>query len=145
MSSSPIKLPISGGCYCGNIRYEGTAQPLMMIKCHCRDCQHITGGPYAPAVIFPIAAFNLTKGDLRYHFTNSLAGGTHKRGFCPECGCRITGGQSEENPAPIIGVLAGSLDDPSWFSPSVDFFVSQAEPWDLLSSDTAKFDQYSPG
>jgi hypothetical protein len=40
---------------------------MMMIKCHCRDCQHITGGPYAPAVVFPIAAFRLTKGELRYH------------------------------------------------------------------------------
>src|ERR1700741_3654872 len=74
MSSSPVQLPITGGCYCGNIRYESIAQPMMMIKCHCRDCQHITGGPYAPAVVLPITAFKLTKGELRYHFTNSLAG-----------------------------------------------------------------------
>ena len=39
----------------------------MMIKCHRRDCQHVTGGPYAPAVVFPIAAFKLIKGGLRYH------------------------------------------------------------------------------
>jgi hypothetical protein len=79
----PITLPITGGCYCGNIRYESTAQPLMMIKCHCRDCRHITGAPYAPAAIFPAAAFRLTKSELRYHFTASIAGGKHKRGFCP--------------------------------------------------------------
>jgi hypothetical protein len=141
MSSSPITLPITGGCYCGNIRYESTAQPLMMIKCHCRDCQHVTGGPYAPAVVFPIAAFKLTKGELRYHLTDSMAGGKHKRGFCADCGCRITGGQSAEKPSQIVGVLAGSLDDPSWFSPSADLYVSQAEPWDHLTPDTAKFDQ----
>lgn len=114
-----------------------------MIKCHCRDCQHITGGPYAPAIVFPIGTFKLTKGELRYHFTNSFAGGKHKRGFCAECGCRITGGQSEE-PSEIVGVLAGSLDDPSWFSASADLFVSDVEPWDRLSPDTAKFDQYPP-
>jgi hypothetical protein len=113
----------------------------MMIKCHCRDCQHVTGGPYAPAVVFPIAAFKLIKGELRYHFTDSMAGGRYKRGFCPECGCRITGGQSEERPSQIVGVLAGSLDDPSWFSPSADLYISQAEPWDQLTPDTAKFDQ----
>ena len=115
----------------------------MMIKCHCRDCQHITGGPYAPAVIFPAEAFKLTKGELRYHFTASLAGGKHKRGFCPECGCRMTGGESEKG-SPFVGVLAGSLDDPSWFQESVDMFVSDVEPWDRLSSDTPKFDQYAP-
>jgi hypothetical protein len=80
---------------------------------------------------------------LRYHFTNGLAGDKHKRGFCSECGCRITGGQSDDKPAPIIGVLAGSLDDPSWFSPSADLFVSDVEPWDHLASNTAKFDQYA--
>jgi hypothetical protein len=143
MSSFPVTLPITGGCYCGNIRYESTAQPLMMIKCHCRDCQHITGGPYAPAVIFPAAAFKLTKGELRYHFTASIAGGKHKRGFCPECGCRITGGESEKG-SPFVGVLAGSLDDPSWFRESVDMFVSDVEPWDRLSPDTPKFDRYAP-
>ena len=142
MSSSPIQLPITGGCYCGNIRYESSARPMMMIKCHCRDCQHITGGPYAPAVVFPITAFKLTKGELRYHFTNSLTGGKHKRGFCPECGCRVTGAQSDQRPSPIVGVLAGSLDDPSWFSSSADLFVSDVEPWDHLTPDTAKFDQY---
>jgi hypothetical protein len=143
MSSSPIKLPVTGGCYCGNIRYESTAPPLMMIKCHCRDCQHITGGPYAPAVIFPAEAFKLTKGEPRYHFTASIAGGKHKRGFCPDCGCRVTGGESEKG-SPFVGVLAGSLDDPSWFRESVDMFVSDVEPWDRLSLDTPKFDQYAP-
>jgi hypothetical protein len=115
-----------------------------MVKCHCRDCQHVTGGPYAAAVVVPTDAFGLTKGQLRYHFTESLAGGKHKRGFCPECGSRITGGESLE-PSPFLAVLAGSLDDPSWFSPTADLFVSDAEPWDSMSPDTAKFHQYSPG
>ena len=29
----------SGGCACGAIRYECSAAPLMMLNCHCRDCQ----------------------------------------------------------------------------------------------------------
>src|SRR5207244_7692906 len=73
------------------------SEPVMMLKCHCRDCQQITGGGFAPAAVFPAKAFRLTKGKLRYHFTPSLAGGMHKRGFCAECGSRLTGARSEEH------------------------------------------------
>jgi hypothetical protein len=44
-----MKLPFTGGCACGAIRYECNAEPIMMGKCHCRDCQHISGGPFVPS------------------------------------------------------------------------------------------------
>jgi hypothetical protein len=28
----------------------GCAAPLRMLKCHCRDCQQLSGGPYTPVV-----------------------------------------------------------------------------------------------
>jgi hypothetical protein len=30
---------LSGGCVCGAIRYECDADPVIMMNCHCRDCQ----------------------------------------------------------------------------------------------------------
>ncbi len=65
----------------------------MTFKCHCRDCQRVTGGGFVAGLLVPVAAFRLTKGQLHYHFTPSLAGGNHKRGFCAECGSRLTGGE----------------------------------------------------
>jgi len=35
-----------GGCACGAIRYELTADPMIVHACHCRDCQRITGGAF---------------------------------------------------------------------------------------------------
>ena len=46
-----ITIPFTGGCACGAIRYECTAEPIMMLKCHCRDCQHVTGDGFAAAVV----------------------------------------------------------------------------------------------
>jgi hypothetical protein len=135
-------IPFSGGCYCGNIRYECTAEPIAMVKCHCRDCQHVSGGPFVAAVVVPASAFKLTKGELRYHFTKSIAKVRHKRGFCPECGSRLTGAEFD-GPSEIVALLAGSLDDPSWFSSSMDLFVADAQPWDLMSPDSPKFARYS--
>jgi hypothetical protein len=115
----------------------------MMGKCHCRDCQHISGGAFMPFVIVPSEAFRVTKGKVHYHFTESLKRGKHKRGFCRHCGSRLTGGEFE-TPWPTIGVLAGSLDDPSWFSPQMDIFTEDAQPWDVMDPAVPKFEQYPP-
>jgi hypothetical protein len=139
-----MKLPFTGGCACGAIRYECTAEPIMMFKCHCRDCQKVTGGAFVPGLLVAASAFRLTKGELRYHFTPSAAGGRHKRGFCAECGSRITGGENGRRSAQLIGVTAGSLDDPTWFCPQMDIFVCDAQPWDQTDSAIPKYDQYPP-
>lgn len=143
MNAKPgsIQTPFSGGCYCGAIRYECTAPPITMFKCHCRTCQQVTGGPYSPVVLVPAEAFRLTRGVLRYHFTASLAGRKHKRGFCADCGSRISGGESDQ-PSAWVGLVASSLDDPSWFRPERDIFTSRAQPWDLMDPKLPKHEQY---
>ena len=138
------KVPFTGGCVCGAVRYECTAEPIMTFKCHCRDCQQVSGGGHVAGLLVTASAFRLTKGELKYHFTLTLSGGRHKRGFCAECGSRITGGENDLRPNRFIGVTAGSLDDPSWFRPQMDFFVCDAQPWDQMDSALPKFDQYPP-
>ena len=86
-----MTIPFYGGCACGAIRYECTAEPLHMFCCHCRDCQQASGGPYSPAVLVPSKAFKLTRGSPRYYTTPSVSGGTHTRGFCADCGSRLLG------------------------------------------------------
>jgi hypothetical protein len=139
-----MKIPITGGCACGAIRYEITAEPVIMLKCHCRDCQHVTGSGYAPAFLVPADALRVTHGQLRYHLTPSIRRGKHKRGFCPDCGSRITGGEFEKGESPFVGVLASSLDDPIVFKPQMDIFVSDAQPWDQMDPAIPKFEQYPP-
>jgi len=144
MAMSMMKIPFSGGCACGAIRYECSAETIMMLKCHCRDCQRVTGSAFVAGLLLPASAFRLAKGQLAYHFTPSMAGGKHRRGFCPECGSRITGGENDRQPSEYVGVTAGSLDDPSWFRPQMDFFVSDARPWDQMDSAIPKFEHYPP-
>lgn len=135
----------SGGCECGAVRYECSAEPLMMFNCHCRVCQKVTGGPYIPVVLIPTKAFKLTTGSLRYHFTDTIRGKRHphKRGFCADCGSRITGGESK-NPRPWMAVTASSLDDPSRFRAQFDIFATHAQSWDLMDPKLPKHDQYPP-
>lgn len=111
-----------------------------MLNCHCRDCQRVSGSPFTPVVYVAADAFRLTKGTLRYYSTPSVAMGHNKRGFCAECGSRVTGAETERG----IGIGACSLDDPSWFKPTVNAWMCDAQPWDALDPKLPKFDQYPP-
>jgi hypothetical protein len=144
MEKGVVKVPFTGGCVCGAVRYECSAEPIMTFKCHCRDCQRITGGPFVAGFLVPRSGFRLTKGELKYHFTPSMAGGQHKRGFCGQCGSRMTGGESDAEERDFVGLTVGSLDDPSWFKAEMDLFVSDAAPWDVMEPGIPKFDFYPP-
>lgn len=126
-----------GGCVCGAVRFECSAEPIVMVKCHCRDCQRTTGAAYVPAVIFPFQAFKVTRGTIQHYGTQSDGGGHNLRGFCATCGSRLTGAEDPERG--IIGVVAGSLDDPSIFKPKFETYTNDAQPWDLMDETTPKF------
>ena len=131
--------PFSGGCACGAVRYECSAEPLMMGNCHCRDCQQATGGPFVSILAVPKEALNIT-GEVKYHEVTGDSGAPIKRGFCANCGSRLFGFPS----APFVGISAGSLDDPSWYKPAFDIYTSSAQPWDHMNPDLPKFPKMPP-
>jgi hypothetical protein len=115
-----------------------------MFKCHCRDCQRATGGGFACAILVAADSFKFTRGKPRYHLTSRASGGHHKRGFCPECGSRLTGGENAEGSSGFVGINAGSLDDPSWFRPLMEIWTSDAQPWDQPDPALPKFEETPP-
>jgi hypothetical protein len=46
-----MKLPLTGGCICGGIRYEITQAPVAVYACHCTDCQRITSSAFSIGVV----------------------------------------------------------------------------------------------
>ena len=135
-----MKIPFSGGCACGAVRYESAAEPVLMFHCHCRDCQRASGGPYSSYVIVPAEAFKLLQGSLRFHPSPSAAGGMTRRGFCPDCGSPVA---VKPDAAPqIVGIRTASLDDPSWFNPEMNAWTSDAHPWDEMNPALPKFEKY---
>jgi hypothetical protein len=129
---------ITGGCACRAIRYEASAEPIMMFNCHCRDCQRATGTAFSAIVYVPAKAFKITKGSPRYYSTSSEDGGQNKRGFCPECGSRLIAGVNGEG----LGIYASSPDDPILFHPEFDIFTADAQPWTPMHLALPKFDKY---
>jgi len=131
----------TGGCMCGAIRYECTVEPIAMGKCHCRDCQRATGSAFAPALIVPRSALTIT-GEVKYYEGIGDSGSIVGRGFCPTCGSRLFG--KPVTRPDLISIMAGSLDDPSWFVPAMDIYTTSAQQWDVMNPDLPKFPQMPP-
>ena len=118
---------ISGGCACGEIRYECSGEPSSQFNCHCEDCQRATGGAFFPGLKFASESFRFTKGTPSYHEMKSDSGSLKRYGFCRECGSPIDA--TIESLSGVWFITAGSLDDPDKFTPTTNYFVSSARPW----------------
>jgi hypothetical protein len=128
----------TGGCLCGAIRYEVSAEPIVQVACHCRACQYISGGSPTLALVVPRPALKVTQGAPRTYWSTGDSGGRVGRSFCEICGTAVF---SEPPGAGDIAVIkVGSLDDPSAFKVQADIWMKAAQPWHRPHEGAARFD-----
>jgi hypothetical protein len=117
---------MSGGCLCGQVRYETDAEPAWTAICYCRDCQRASGSGYMPVMGVKRADMRIS-GETKA-FEVAAQRGPSTRHFCPTCGSLIFGGV--EGPADAtMSVYVGTLDDPSAWSPQIAIFTRSRQPW----------------
>jgi hypothetical protein len=126
----------TGGCACGAIRYEGGEEPLAMFNCHCTDCQRVSGGTFVAVAVVREDSLKLTRGEAKFHRTISASGRWIDRGFCAACGTPLFA-KAEVAPG-YISIRPGSLDDPTWFKPTVDTWAPHAPAWLAMDPDLPK-------
>ena len=132
---------ISGSCTCGAVRYETSAEPVLQGNCHCQNCQKMTGSAYSATMFFPEQAVHI-QGQVKY-YTRQGNGGKHSaRGFCEVCGTPLFG-KPGTMPG-LIGIRAGTLDDPNVYKPTVDIFTASAVSWDHMDPEITKFAGFPP-
>lgn len=128
---------LAGGCACGAITFECDVEPIIMLNCHCRNCQRASGSAFAPVVFVPKTGIRLL-GKPRYYGRVGDAGKSVERGFCPSCGSQVT--MKMERFPDALGLQAGCLDDPSMYKPSMDIFIASAAPWNHMDPDVQKYE-----
>ena len=118
----------SGGCLCQAIRYKFDAEPVAIINCHCRDCQHATGSGFATVFGVEEAAVTIQEEQTLGAYTvQGVSGKNVTRLFCQQCGSPLFT-RAEGNPG-FIWIKAGSLDDSSWVQPQATCFAADSEAW----------------
>ena len=71
----------TGGCLCGEIRYETSAAPSWVCHCHCSMCRRQRGAALSTFVCFPAGTVRWPK---RYRSSEDA-----ERSFCPNCGSTV--------------------------------------------------------
>jgi hypothetical protein len=127
---------ITGGCLCGRVLYTVTDEPAFSGLCHCRNCQRYTGSAFETVVAFPTASVS-AQGELKtYDHTGDSGQLVHRR-FCPNCGSGVI---AEVDVLPGLAiVLAGTLDDPGAFKPTMDVCWSSVQPWFHAGGERTQF------
>ena len=119
---------LSGGCQCGGVRYEVTAEkPYRTHVCHCTDCRKQSGSAFSITWIVPEDSFRLTQGKLKVFASKAQSGRAKRGAFCPDCGSRIYN-TIELRPG-LLSIKPGTLDDASGLAPTRHVWVQSKLPW----------------
>lgn len=130
--------PLTGGCLCGAVRYEISGDILMSGNCHCRNCQRHTGGAFAELIVLKQGSIQITAGETTT-FTHPGDSGkfVYRRG-CAVCGSGIV---IDYDVTPdLTALMAGTLDDPSAFTPVWNIYTASRQPWLTAGATLKDFD-----
>jgi len=133
---------MTGGCYCGALRYEADGEPMFKVQCHCRECQYITGG--MPNVTMGMAegGFRYTKGTPQT-FKRTDLDKPVTREFCGTCGAPMLS-RAPNAPGAVL-IKVGSLDAPAQFeTPQAVIFTCDKQPFHQVPEGVPSFDK-APG
>ena len=105
-------MALTGGCFCGAVRFEAAGEIRMRGLCLCRTCQKISGGAGNLFIGLEADGFRYTHGEPA-HFARPEVAAAPTREFCATCGVHL----AARSPRAAGGVIVkvGALDDPSAF------------------------------
>ncbi|QPH52635.1 GFA family protein [Pontivivens ytuae] len=135
-------MTMTGGCYCGALRYEVTGRPLFKAQCHCRACQHIAGGGPNYFMVLPPDGFAYVTGAPK-RFARPDLEQPVTREFCETCGTHITTRRPDLNG---VVLKVGTLDDPAAFGgPKAAIFMEDRQPFHIVADDVPCFETLPTG
>ena len=137
-----MKLPLTGGCQCGQLRYEVRAEPLSVYLCHCTECQRQSASAFGMSVVVPRATFGYTSGTPRKWDRTADSGRTIGADFCEVCGVRPVHHPQANDKVSIL--KPGTLDDTSWLYPVGHIWTKSAQPWVQIPRDSINHEGHPP-
>lgn len=118
-------LRATGRCLCGGVRHEIIGPLRPVVECHCPTCRRFTGGL--------LNATAVRQGDISIHDEGSLkwyqSSPNVRRGFCGTCGSGLF---YDREDMPHLGVMAGSLEEPTGLRLSARILMKYAADYSVL-------------
>ena len=132
------KTTTTGGCLCGQVRFEIKGLLRDVVNCHCTMCQKLHGsmGAHSKAAK---ADITLTRSDgLAWYRSSDVA----QRGFCRNCGSSLFWEPFGQD---ATGILAGSLDAPTGLRTIGHIFVGEKADFTDITDSCPQFEKSSDG
>ena len=130
------KIPeVTGGCFCGAVRYRARSVDPEVTECHCSQCRKQSGHRYAGA--------RVGTGDVDIDGAEALtwfqASPDAERGFCSTCGSHLfwRGTHGDH-----MVILAASVDAPSGLRMVRHIFVGDKGDYYEIDDGLPQFDGY---
>ena len=138
---SAEKQSLKGGCYCSAVRYEASSPPVMRAQCHCRACQHFSGGGPNHYALIPNDKFNYTA-DEPARFARSDLENPITREFCGKCGTHLV---SRRPGLDFAIIKVGTLDHPDAAGEPTDaIYCDEKADFHVLPEGLPAFDTLPP-
>lgn len=138
-----LEISAFGGCLCGAVAFEVTAEPYYVAVCACTFCQRLTGSDYNVESMFRENQFQVTKGRTRtYTYISDGSGQPVHIHFCETCGTSMF--LRPDRFPDCVGVFSGAFENPNWFRrtpETVGYFFTSEAPRGMIIP--AGFDTYS--
>lgn len=93
-----------GSCFCGDVEFDLTGDPVVMGYCHCESCRHWSAGPVNAFSLWAPDAITITKGEDKILTYNKTENSDRKS--CKTCGGHI---YTDHKPMNLIDVYPAVL------------------------------------
>jgi hypothetical protein len=130
--------PYTGGCQCGQIRYEIRAEPLTLYAFHCKECQKQSSSAFGMSMSVARDAVILLKGQPKEWKRVSESEREVICLFCSDCGTRLFHKPARDSK--ITNVKPGTLDDTSELKPAGNIWTCSAQGWVVLNKDLLNYE-----
>lgn len=131
---------LTGGCSCGEVRYELLSPPMFTNCCHCLDCQRQTGSAFVINSLIETDRIVVQKGKTEGVELPTESGRTHICFRCPMC--QVSLWSDYGNRTYLRFLRVGTLDDPNRVRPDAHIFTKSKLDWVILPDDVPSFDMY---
>ena len=131
-------MPLTGGCFCGRVRYRIDASLRPGRSCHCSRCRKaFSGSGSAYAEIEP-GTFLWTSGEDNLTYYESAP--SWGLCFCRSCGTTLCG----THQGAVHGVTLGTVEGDPGVHIEMHIFVGSKAPWDHIGGMAPQYEEFPP-
>ncbi|MFA5899969.1 MAG: GFA family protein [Hyphomicrobium sp.] len=131
-------MALTGGCFCGLVRYQIAAALGAVRCCHCSRCRKaFSGAGSAYAEVAPGSFTWLSGADNLTFYATAPSWGLC---FCRTCGTTLCGTAN----GAVHGVTLGSVDGDPGVEIEQHIFVGSKAPWDVIAGHLPQFAEHPP-